>query len=260
MSTRRNLLTSAAASVMLPGAAKAGGIVTILPLAHPDADLLTACADYLHIQRAFEAYFISLPSGSMANDDPAWAILDPLEATVERIISARATTAEGCAARMRCLAFHHMPGSMVLRDDPDGAHQDRFKAAVLRDLVRDERGGEMPEPLPPVIVTAHSDADLLEACAAFDALERASHATFRGQDCGSPEEEAAEAERERFSEAQEPLVARICELEAITREGMAARARSLALWDGELMKPDRAYTGDRLTAAIIRDLLARVVA
>ena len=39
-------------------------------------------------------------------------------------------------------------------------------------------------------------------------------------------------------------------------EGQAARARSLALWDAELMKPQGDITG-QLTQAIVRDLLAR---
>ncbi len=49
---------------------------------------------------------------------------------------------------------------------------------------------------------------------------------------------------------------RICDLQAVTREGQAARARSLALWDAEMLRPDRCFIGDRLTAAIVRDLLA----
>ena len=106
-------------------------------------------------------------------------------------------------------------------------------------------------PMPP-----SPDTELLETCAAFDELERASLATFQQQEPGSAEETAAEAERERLSEMQEPLVDSICELEALTREGQAARARSLAVWNAELMKPDRVFIEDRLTQAIVRDLLA----
>ena len=87
-------------------------------------------------------------------------------------------------------------------------------------------------------------------------MERASLATFQRQEPGTPEEAAAEGERERRSEAQEPLMDRICDLQAVTREGQAARARSLALWDAEMLRPDRCFIGDRLTAAIVRDLLA----
>ena len=100
------------------------------------------------------------------------------------------------------------------------------------------------------------NAELLEACAAFDELERAYIAAGGDWHAGSPEELASDAQRERISEAQEPLVDRICDLHAVTREGMAARARSLALWDGEMMKPQK-DTGGWLTQAIVRDLLSR---
>ena len=102
----------------------------------------------------------------------------------------------------------------------------------------------------------HPDAELLEACAAFDALERAYIAAGGDYALGSPEENAAEAERERLSDAQDPLVERMCELREVTREGQADRARSLALWDAELMKLGPGHTGTWLTAAIVRDLLA----
>ena len=100
------------------------------------------------------------------------------------------------------------------------------------------------------------DAELLETCAEFDAWEWQYLATdFEAVGDDTPKGRAAEAEQARFAEAQHPLVDRMCELRAITREGQAARARSLALWDAELMKPGKVYTNDRLTAAIVRDLI-----
>ena len=72
-----------------------------------------------------------------------------------------------------------------------------------------------------------------------------------------PEWDAAEAERDRLADAQEPLADRICELRAVTREGQVARARSLALWDAELMKPQADIIG-QFTQAIVRDLLAGI--
>jgi hypothetical protein len=60
---------------------------------------------------------------------------------------------------------------------------------------------------------------------------------------------------ERIANAQEPLVDRICDLHAVTLEGQAARARSYALWDAELMKPQDHIEG-LFTQAIVRDLLA----
>ena len=59
----------------------------------------------------------------------------------------------------------------------------------------------------------------------------------------------------RLSDAQEPLVNRICDLRAVTREGQVTRASSLALWDAEMMKPKDDIIG-QFTQAIVRDLLA----
>ena len=83
----------------------------------------------------------------------------------------------------------------------------------------------------------------------------ASLATFQGHSFGSPEEAAGQNERERIANAQEPLVDRIFDLHAVTLEGHAARARSYALWDGELMKPQDDIMA-LFTQAIVRDLLA----
>jgi hypothetical protein len=98
------------------------------------------------------------------------------------------------------------------------------------------------------------DAALLEACAAFDELEHAYLATIGGYSAGSPEEVAAEAEQERISTPQAPLMARMIDLPAVTREGQVARAHSLALWDAELMKPKDDIIG-QFTQAIVRDLI-----
>jgi hypothetical protein len=61
--------------------------------------------------------------------------------------------------------------------------------------------------------------------------------------------------RERIPNAQEPLVDRIVDLHAIAPEGQAARARSYALWDAELMKPQDDIEG-LCTQAIVRNLVA----
>ncbi len=102
--------------------------------------------------------------------------------------------------------------------------------------------------------TLHPDAELLKVCAAFDALERQYLATDFGQPSRSPKGAAAEAERDRLHNAQRPLVNRMCQLRAVTREGHAARARSYALWDAEMMKPQHDIEG-LFTQAIVRDLI-----
>ena len=107
--------------------------------ASPDAVLITACEEYLRIQRAFEVVYAAFP-GEMPEDGPAWSILDPVPDLEERIVALHATTAEGHFARARCVAFHYLAHHTACQDDPDGAREDRFKAAWLRDLVRLERG------------------------------------------------------------------------------------------------------------------------
>ena len=111
----------------------------------------------------------------------------------------------------------------------------------------------------PVVQADHPDAELLAACAAFDELERAYIATDFEAHTGSPEDIAAEAGRDCLRDAQDPLLARMVELRATTREGMMARARSLILWDGEVMQEDgplAEFTNTKLTRAVLRDLLA----
>ena len=106
---------------------------------HPDAELIAACEDYLRIERAFEVASNALDDDVKAGD-PAWATLDPIPALENKIVALRATTAEGITARARCMAFTYMPGHTGLLDNPDMAAEDRFRAALMRDLVRLERG------------------------------------------------------------------------------------------------------------------------
>jgi hypothetical protein len=158
----------------------------------------------------------------------------------------RAITAEGVAARARCLAVHNSDGAFAM-DDPNTVTGRLFRF-LMRDAGALGNGAVVASAVSP-------DAELLEACAAFDALEQAYIAGGGNYAPGSPEEDEAEAERMRLSDAQEPLVNRICDLRAITREGQVARASSLALWDAEMMKPKDDIIG-QFTQAIVRDLLA----
>ncbi len=103
------------------------------------ADLITACSEYLRIQREFEAYYDTLP-GDIEVGDPGLSILSQAPVLVEVIVAWRATTAEGHLARARCMAFFYLPSNSACRDNPEGAAEDRFEAALLRDLVAMERG------------------------------------------------------------------------------------------------------------------------
>ncbi len=103
---------------------------------------------------------------------------------------------------------------------------------------------------------AHSDCVVLATCAAsatLSGLRRAIRQVdvrlLRRKTLPRPSGITSPPHRSR-------LVDRVCELQALMREGQAAWACSLALWDAELIKPGKVYTNDRLTAAIVRDLLA----
>ena len=103
---------------------------------------------------------------------------------------------------------------------------------------------------------AHPDAELLALCAEFDAWEHRFLATDFKAENDTPAAFAAQMEQERCRDAQDSLVDRMCDLRAVTLEGQRARARSLLLWDPELMEPFCPDAGDHLIAAIVRDLLA----
>ena len=170
---------------------------------------------------------------------------------VQRVITLqlgelRATTAEGIAARARCLAVHNSDGAFTM-DEPDSTtgllvHYVMRDAAALGGSV----GAIQPPPSP--------DAELLEACAAFDELEAQANATFTGYENDSPEEAAAEVERSRIYDEQDPYVDVICSTVAKTKEGMQAKARSLMAWAPDMLR----YGGreELLLGSLLNDLLA----
>ena len=254
MSTRRDFFAFTAGAVMaktvLPLAARAEG-VSVTGMPHRDAELIAVCAEFDAYERQTCIIHGTGPE-CVVDDDEASVVSAPIFARMhvllDRMDELRATTPAGIQARAHCLAQHAGHGGYSFDGDTDTV------ARLLRYLLRDSAalgGSTAIAAVPP-----SPDAKLVEACAAFDALERASIATFSGRDDDDPAEIAAEAERLRLGEAQEPLVDRMCDLHAVTREGMAARARSLALWDAELMKPKHG-TSDLLVQAIVRDLIAR---
>ena len=243
--TRRGLLGGAAVLAAAPAAASGtGGGQT----AHPDAKLLALAERFLQHEVAIQA----MPCDAEAEAEEAVQhveqrrMFEAKHALALQLGTVRATTADGIAARARCLAVHNADGAFSM-EDPDST-----AGRLLRYLMRDAKALAGVPSVEPVVAP---DADLLAACAAFDDLERAYQATGFNHAVRSPEDEAAEAERWRVSAAQDQLVERMCELRAVTRAGQAARARSLALWDGELMKDGTGDTGALLTAAIVRDLI-----
>ena len=246
---RRNLLPAAAASVMLPSAVGASNVRA--SNIHPDAELIAVCAEFDACERQTSIIHGSGPD-CVIDDDEARLVsapfFDRMRVLLDRMDGLRATTSAGIQARAHCLAQHGGHG------DYDFGSRDTMVGRLQVYLMRDSTalgGSTAIVPVPP-----SPDGELLAACAAFDALERAYVAAVGDYEPGSDEQVVAEAKQERVSDAQGPLIKRMCSLHATTREGHAARARSLALWDAELMKPAPGDTGKSLTAAIVRDLLA----
>jgi hypothetical protein len=107
-------------------------------LSNPDAELISACDEYLRRKNEFSAMWVSVP-GDVPEDHPSWAILDPIDDLTTKIINLPATTAEGYHARGRCAAFNYLPTHSALLDNPDLSEDNRFQAANLRDLVMASR-------------------------------------------------------------------------------------------------------------------------
>ena len=103
---------------------------------------------------------------------------------------------------------------------------------------------------------SNPDAELIRLCAAFDKLTAEYSATDHDVLFDTPEGERAEAERARINDLQDELIDPICALRPTTLPGFTALARTLALWDGEIAKPDEAYCfiNDRLAALLLRSM------
>ncbi len=226
-----------------------GGTAARRDVVSPDAALIALAERFIQHERAIQDWpcdaLLGTPEDAVQEANQS-RMCDVQHAMAIQLGTLRATTAEGIAARARCLAVHNADGAFSM-EDPNTT-----TGRLLRWLMRDTGllGGVATEPLP-----RSPDAELLETCSAFDALERAYIAAGGDYAPGSLEEDMAEAERARLSDAQDPLVDRICDLRAVTNEGQVARARSLALWDAELMKPQK-DVGGWFVQAIVRDLLA----
>ena len=168
-------------------------------------------------------------------------------ASVDFINDTKATTLAGLLAKARAAKAE----AAAFYSDSDEEHWQNGPAENWAPDVCNELlalfGSAAPSP----------DAELLEACAAFDNLERAYIAVPRDFWPDTPEQRAALAEQDRIVTAQKPLVDRICALRTVTREGQAARVRSLILWEGDdpTGNVDTGQVNERLLGAILRDLV-----
>jgi hypothetical protein len=109
-------------------------------------------------------------------------------------------------------------------------------------------------PVPPL--GTHPDAELMAACAAFDAAERAYLNFYHGPNVIEDDDEREEAMAPVLDE-RDRLAQLVCSLRATTLEGYLARVRIVMLEDLELDPAEDAksdFLNESLLGALIRDL------
>lgn len=102
-------------------------------------------------------------------------------------------------------------------------------------------------------IPANPDAELIALCAEIDALEdKLDSFTLKG--ATFEEEQAQDLVARPFADAQEPLIARLCDMSAITIEGIQARARTLVKYAPQ-WKHNRGGYDCIMISALLRDLI-----
>lgn len=103
------------------------------------------------------------------------------------------------------------------------------------------------------------DAELIEHCAAWQALEHQSLATDFHSPPGSPAAAAADAERVVLEREQRLVTERICRSRPSTLAGLAALAGVIVASDADVLEwhAARGYELDRMMLALLRGLTER---
>ena len=211
------------------------------PIADLDADLRRACGVFRLVE--LERARVDDRDGGLSDDD-ANAVAEAFHDAVIMVSRLRALTASGIQAKAavcRAVLAADEPSAVKGRFDVPARRHDVLAWSLLSDMAG-------VRPLAPPPAAPDPDAELLAVCAEFDAVEHRRNAMF---DDDTLTDEANASIRDE----QEPLVDRLCDLQAMTIEGMRARARSLVLYDDAVMERRTVYTNDRLVAAVLRDLI-----
>lgn len=211
-----------------------GGFAPATPPGH-DAELLGLCAAFLVVRTSVS----DVPCED--NLDLALQARDSLAGRIRLIppVSPNGVRTKAQVALV-LLGEGHPPG---LAGDDVG-----FALTFLRDLATDA-------PCAGLEVTGR-DAELLAACVAFDALEHEAAALQDGPG-RIVDDEARSWALAVIVGRQEPWLERVCTLRVSSPVCWQARARSLALWDRDMLAYYEAgYTDQRLLAALLRDMAA----
>ncbi len=113
----------------------------------------------------------------------------------------------------------------------------------------------LPDPGEALPVAASPDAELLELCAAIDALQVQVDALYTGatriEDDNTRDDVLAPITAEQI-----PMIERMCELRPATLQGHLVRARTYWGWDKDPPHADSPYCNESMQGAILRDLAA----
>lgn len=211
-----------------------GGFVPATPPGR-DAELLELCAAFLAVRTSVSA---------VPDEDDLSLVLVARDSLAGRIRLIPPVSPEGVRTKAQValvlLGQGHPPG---LAGDDVG-----FSLTFLRDLATNApcAGLEVTGP----------DAELLAACVAFDTLEHEAMALHAGPS-RIADDEARSLALAGIKARQEPWLERMCAIRVTSPVCWQARARSLALWDRDMLADYEAgYTDQRLLAALLRDMAA----
>ncbi len=200
-----------------------------------DAELLGLCAAFFAVRTSVSA----VPG----EDDLAQA-LQVRDSLAGRIRAIPPVSPDGVRAKAQV-------GLVLLGEGhpPEMAGDDvGFALTFLRDLT-------VGAPCAGLEVTG-LDAELLAACAAFDALEHQAAALHAGPGWIVEDEERSTA-LAMIVERQGPWLERMCAIQVTSPIAWQVRARSLALWDQDMLADyEDGYVNERLLAALLRDMAA----
>ena len=200
-----------------------------------DAELLGLCAAFLAVRTSASA---------VPGEDDLARALQARDSLAGRIRAIPPLSSEGVRIKAQVglvlLGEGHPPG---LAGDDVG-----FALTFLRDLATGA-------PCAGLEVTG-LDAELLSACAAFDALEYEAMALQVGPG-RITDDEARSRALAVIVARQEPWLERMCAIRVVSPVCWQARARSLALWDRDMLADyEDGYTDQRLLDALLRDMAA----
>jgi hypothetical protein len=254
--------------------ASLGGLMPVSALVlSPDAELIRRCYAFAEVSLASWYRYVTAHAEVAAEQD-----IDPGQEILAWIIATPATTPAGMQAK--ALAYSVWSRDAYDNEPVTPGSPSLLLASLLRDMVAPARSAILAQlaaqygPLPntytpegiwcgspavPFIVThsAHPDADLIAACAAYDDAERQFLALYENPEIADDDAKLIPA-MHSIENTQVPILDRICELKAVTPEGIRARVRTVFLEDLEI-KPEEIletspFVNERLMAALLRDL------